>query len=529
MKVFLIHTHSNFPAIDEELCCPVCEDFCSCGGGAGDGDVGGNSGTSSTNTTTHQTIPSTIPKSKSSSNKKRHTTLSTSLKATSTKKKTFKSLNEDDIADQLALSEFYFNQSSSSSTDDDCDHDHDGDDSTDEKYIIDYYGYSSSTDVAIDSLFLHSESECGSTDFLSPLNDDAIGGADDDGDDDSGGIINNNSSSSDSSDNYLLEEMLINNDIAIPLQDVGNNELNLLFPNSISQTTSNPESLELKEQLSKITPQILAAISIATKKIQQQQQLQQQQQQLLQHHHHNQMSSSSVKIGAPYHQPGNGFANNPMTNNNNQNDLLDLKKGESLFSSSPTKSSLAVPKRLIPIDAFRKMRSNFKMYYATPNATEDGRSFLKTALRHKNMANCTLVAQKEEKTTFPENLFVSKRRNSVVDFGSALELKDSIWEIEIDDGGAFGFSGGLVELDDCGDDDCDDGTDADSDTTVDSGDSSSDDDSTTNNHSSNNNNEEEEGEMFVLLNSDSEDDSSIYDSINQKAILNDIHSLLLKK
>lgn len=286
--------------------------------------------------------------------------------------------------------------------------------------------------------------------------------------------------------------MLINNDITIPLQDVGNNEYNLIFPNSISQTTSNPESLELREQLSKITPQILAAISIATKKIQQQQ-LQQQQQ--FQQQQQQQQTSIPLQVKPLY----NYQSSSSSSSNRKDDDLLDLRKGKDLFSSSPTKASLNIPKRLIPIDAFRRMRSNFKTY----GGGDDQSIVLKTALRHKNMANCTLVAQREEKNSFPLPPFVTKRRNSIVNFDSLFELKDSIWEIEID-------HEGLVDMDIAN------GKDGIEDSNVNA--DSIDDEDIENNESK---------DVFVILDSDSDDD--LYSSINQEAIMNDIHSLLLKK
>jgi hypothetical protein len=210
---------------------------------------------------------------------------------------------------QYALSEYYF----SGGEDESC-----GDDS---EAFAEYYGYSSGSDIPIESLFLGTSSSDGS-------------------DDDSAGIL-------DSDDDCDIDgEELID-------------ELQPMLFRTVDKSKTQEESLV--EQLAKITPQILAAISMASK-------------------------NNRPSTATPYIIPTRYFdeRREELSSLNapglRLDELLDTKKLSVLLSTSPPCQPQSAP-RAVPINAFRRSRRN-SLQMQIP---------LIGAIR-QNGANCTLAA-----------------------------------------------------------------------------------------------------------------------------------------
>ena len=268
---------------------------------------------------------------------------------------------------QYALSEFYFSSGSEPEAD--------SDDASVLEYenylgatlmeedaedlLADYYGYSSGSDIALESLFLQSSSEedLETDEELISHDDDDAAVVDSDSDSDSDG-----EAYSDESDESLT------------------------FPGAANvkpEDFKTPEEA-LSEQLAKITPQILAAISVAAKTLSAQNQ------------QSSRRTSTSVNIPRSSYYGTNAEEQRHFVDYYSSvqgkdtsirfDEILDTKKLAVILSTSPqaclTPNYLEPQRRVVPLDAFRRSRRN-SVQTAHAHA-------ISNALRH-NSINCTLA------------------------------------------------------------------------------------------------------------------------------------------
>ncbi len=229
---------------------------------------------------------------------------------------------------QYALSEYYFSgDEESSEFDNDMMIGEEAMMEDDSEVVADYYGYSSGTDMAMESLFAGtSESECCSE-------EESEGG-----------------------------ENLETGTILLTTVDMSNDT---------TKRQLSPEE-SLSEQLAKITPQILAAISVAAKNMA--------------------CSSYTNSTSIPCQPIYQGSYNMTVEdyggrdNSLRLDELMDTKKLAMILSTSPPQSNSLMgntsQRRSVPIDAFRRSRRNSIQTQVTS---------LSNALRSNSLATCTLT------------------------------------------------------------------------------------------------------------------------------------------
>lgn len=282
---------------------------------------------------------------------------------------------------QYALSEYYF---SSGSEPDAAKGEEDDDDASALEYdnylgsnllegdaedlLADYYGYSSGSDIPLDSLLLQSSDEDDDTETdAGDFDDSPVGGASDRGEEES--VEEGYGDGRDGEDS--IKEAYS-------------------FPEADASGCSKTPEEALTEQLAKITPQILAAISVAAKTLS------------AQHQHLPLRRTSGVSIprsmyygGAEeashfvdYHHPSVQSIPGKDTSIRLE-EILDTKKLSVILSTSPPTGAgsalnyVEPQRRVVPLDAFRRSR----------------RSSIQTAHMHaasnalrQNSINCTLAA-----------------------------------------------------------------------------------------------------------------------------------------
>lgn len=264
--------------------------------------------------------------------------------------------------------------------------------------FADYYGYTSSSDIAIDSLFLSSSSGCDSEydDSGEVIMHSGNNGHNGRGREELGASSSSSSHSRGGSEErrcrapdlfgryYDLRDEPVWTGITANTLDASANATTA-GGSTTSPTGAGGRSSEelLVEQLVKITPQILAAISVAAKG-----------------HSHSASASRTYYIetttspmNSPLFSSSTAAAAAPDGTSLRLDDLLDTKKLALILSTSPRSGEASSPpppadstqyarrRPPVPIDAFR--RRNRRNSLPTRNLTG--------ALRQPSMANCTLL------------------------------------------------------------------------------------------------------------------------------------------
>ncbi|PJF19722.1 hypothetical protein PSACC_00465 [Paramicrosporidium saccamoebae] len=236
----------------DEMLCPICEDDCSCTG------------------------QTELHIKKSPKPRKRPSATFHGSRGVKTAKTTV----SGDLDAQFALSEYYFSE------EDSC--------VDDTELFAEYYGYSSGSDIAIESLFLHTDSSSEEEDLeMEPL-----------------------------------------------------------------MCVSKTQEETLSEQLAKITPQILAAISMAAKS-----------------------SVCTAPAVIPTHRVYHVDDYPGLDNCLRLEELMDTAKLAMILSTSPPAPDSRPPQRRIPLDAFRRRRNSV--------------THITGAFRAGSVANCMLAAMPE--------------------------------------------------------------------------------------------------------------------------------------
>lgn len=387
----------------------------------------------------------------------------------------------EDLDVQYALSEYYFSEEEEEESEEDSgkdDDDVDGavpgpmetvimdlDDAED--LLAEYYGYSSGSDVSIQALFLDDD--------------------DDDDDDDDGDKDDGDSSSDHGGDaSDLLDD---------GTDDDGYNVRGLssrFFSNSSSSfgkaLGAEPRSSEesLAEQLAKITPQILAAISVATKTLSASQEKKVSSAMarasammagalppgLTRPSHHHSACSAACGVASDHPAPastegyammmmagGSGAVSLPRDTGLRLDEVMDTKKLSKILSTSPPSSShptraaadIVPPRRVLPMDAFRRSRRNSIQLMQ--------QSSLVHALR-QNSTNCMLTGAPEEQlsTSTATMYFTQPRRQTMPANGQQDQLAVQVefeCETEADDESSSAWTecewtaedgGGILEM-----------------------------------------------------------------------------------
>lgn len=275
-------------------------------------------------------------------------------------------MDYDELDAQYALSEYYFSEGEGEG---------EGELIFDEDALLaEYYGYSSGSDIPLESLFLQSSSDEVSERSVMPS------------DEESSSVLDSEVEfSQDASSNGYRED-----------------EEELVDAKEAPSTKTPEETLS--EQLAKITPQILAAISVAAKTMNNNS-----------HRRQSAMSSplppSVISIPGRNHSHYEEYIDYTYQTRNQMGDtalrwdeVMDTKKLSSIVSTSPPASSSSavnnVPlgttslehplptRRMVPLDAFRRSRRS--SVQIGPSSIHPAQ-----ALR-QNSINCTLSPSPEE-------------------------------------------------------------------------------------------------------------------------------------